>query len=78
MEFKWRVYFKYKNSSATPLYHFKAHDSYILKCVVSPNTKYFYYYNNRYLATTSADSTIKIWNIDDHCTLNKTLQGHQV
>lgn len=58
------------NSNVEPLYHFKAHETYILKCVVSPNSKY--------LATSSADSTVKIWNINDNCSYNKTLQGHQV
>ena len=30
----------------------------------------------RYLATTSADKTIKIWNVEDSFSLDKTLIGH--
>ncbi|KAJ6233850.1 target of rapamycin complex subunit lst8 [Anaeramoeba flamelloides] len=45
-----------------------AHETYILKCLISPNSKL--------IATTSADKTIKIWNIDDQFSLNQTLTGH--
>ena len=31
----------------------------------------------RYLATTSADKTVKIWNVEKNFTLDKTLSGHQ-
>jgi len=55
---------------------FTAHKNYILKAAISPDS--------RSLATTSADKTIRIWDLDtkgldkDHTyTLNKTLTGHQ-
>jgi len=47
---------------------FKAHDSYIMKCAISPNVKV--------LATCSADQTIKLWNTNDF-SLAKTLRGHE-
>ncbi|KAJ3055222.1 TOR complex subunit lst8 [Rhizophlyctis rosea] len=47
-----------------------AHNKAITKCVLSPDT--------RYLATCSADSTVKIWNTADYrFTLDKQLSGHQ-
>ncbi|KAL6057291.1 TOR complex subunit lst8 [Balamuthia mandrillaris] len=46
----------------------QAHKTYILKALYSPDAKY--------LATCSADKTIKIWNVKDY-KLNKTLSGHQ-
>jgi len=55
-------------SSLNLVKKWKAHDRYILKCLFSPNTKM--------LATTSADHTAKIWNLEDF-TLIKTLVGHQ-
>eukprot|EP00899_Mesostigma_viride_P013737 jgi/Mesvir1/22364/Mv17866-RA.1 len=51
-----------------PLHKLHAHDTYILKCLISPNV--------RYLATVSSDKTIKLWNIDGF-TLQRTLHGHQ-
>jgi len=47
----------------------KAHDRYILKCLFSPNTKM--------LATTSADHTAKVWQVEEDFNLDKTLVGHQ-
>lgn len=51
-----------------PLHKLKAHGTYILKCLLSPDV--------RQLATTSADRTIKLWNLDGF-TLDRTLSGHQ-
>jgi G protein beta subunit-like protein len=51
-----------------PLHRIDAHNTYILKCAFSPDTKY--------LATASADHTVKLWNVKDF-RLNKTLAGHQ-
>jgi len=55
-------------SQFDPLQKIEAHKTYILKCCFSPDSKY--------LATSSADHTVKLWN-----TLNfglaKTLTGHQ-
>ncbi|KAJ5071605.1 target of rapamycin complex subunit lst8 [Anaeramoeba ignava] len=52
-----------------PLHKINAHKTYILKCLISPDIKY--------LATTSADHTVKIWNIEQNFELDKTLTGHQ-
>jgi G protein beta subunit-like protein len=52
-----------------PLHKIDAHNMYILKCVLSPDAKY--------IATTSADKSIKIWNVDNGFSLDKTLLGHQ-
>jgi len=46
----------------------RAHDAYILKCVISPNSKL--------LATTSSDKQVKVWNLPDF-TLEKVLSAHQ-
>nr|CAB3504847.1 unnamed protein product [Digitaria exilis] len=43
-----------------PLHKLQAHDGYILKCLLSPK----FCDPNRYLATASSDSTVKIWNVD--------------
>lgn len=55
-----------------PLHKLQAHDGYILKCLLSPE----FCEPDRYLATTSSDHTVKIWNVDGF-TLEKTLVGHQ-
>eukprot|EP01087_Luapelamoeba_hula_P017015 TRINITY_DN5318_c0_g1_i1.p1 TRINITY_DN5318_c0_g1~~TRINITY_DN5318_c0_g1_i1.p1 ORF type:complete len:305 (-),score=41.95 TRINITY_DN5318_c0_g1_i1:97-1011(-) len=53
-----------------PLQKLKAHQTYILKALYSPDAKL--------LATTSADSTIKIWTVDEKgLKLFKVLSGHQ-
>jgi G protein beta subunit-like protein len=46
----------------------QAHKSYILKCLLSPDA--------RLLATTSADKTIKIFDVQNDYALSKTLNGH--
>jgi G protein beta subunit-like protein len=50
-----------------PLHKLRAHPSYILKCLISPDSQQ--------LATTSADKTIKLWNLETF-TLDRTLVGH--
>jgi len=55
-------------SKFDPLQKIEAHKTYLLKCLFSPD--------NKYLATTSADHTVKIWNVKDF-SLAKTLTGHQ-
>ncbi|ORX58938.1 WD40 repeat-like protein [Hesseltinella vesiculosa] len=52
-----------------PAHKWQAHNEYILRCVLSPDTKL--------LATCSADKTIKIWNTQDNFSLVMTLTGHQ-
>ncbi|KAL5486114.1 LST8 [Sanghuangporus weigelae] len=50
---------------------FQAHNKYLTRCLLSPDV--------RYLATCSADTTIKIWSIGRNWEfkLEKILQGHQ-
>lgn len=55
-------------SKLEPLHKIEAHSKYILKCLFSPDLKY--------LATTSADHTVKLWNTKKF-TLAKVLVGHQ-
>ncbi|MCL7046875.1 hypothetical protein MKW94_029655, partial [Papaver nudicaule] len=55
-----------------PLHKLQAHDGYILKCQLSPE----FFEPHRYLATTSSDHTVKIWNVDGF-TLEKSLVGHR-
>ncbi|CAD5319172.1 unnamed protein product [Arabidopsis thaliana] len=51
-----------------PLHKLQAHNSHILKCLLSPG--------NKYLATASSDKTVKIWNLDGF-KLEKVLTGHE-
>ena len=53
-----------------PLRKLQAHDpgSYVLKCLISPD--------GRLLATASSDKTVKLWNLQDGFTLERTLKGH--
>eukprot|EP00775_Hariotina_reticulata_P005409 gene5409-5642_t len=50
-----------------PLHKLRAHQGYILKCLISPDMQQ--------LATTSSDKTVKLWNLDGF-TLDRTLTGH--
>ncbi|KAI9010933.1 WD40-repeat-containing domain protein [Phycomyces nitens] len=52
-----------------PLHKWSAHSDYILRCVLSPDTKL--------LATCSADKTVKLWNTEEGFKLEMTLTGHQ-
>ncbi|EPQ58379.1 WD40 repeat-like protein [Gloeophyllum trabeum ATCC 11539] len=54
-----------------PVTKFQAHNKYLTRCLLSPDTKY--------LATCSADTTVKIWSVSHsyEFKLEKILQGHQ-
>lgn len=54
-----------------PLHKLQAHDTYILKCLLSPE----FCESSRLLATASSDHTVKIWNLDGF-KLERTLIGH--
>ena len=70
---------------------FQAHNKYLTRCLLSPDVKYVVIVTpevvvlplnipiGRYLATCSADTTVKIWSIGPHWEfkLEKVLQGHQ-
>jgi target of rapamycin complex subunit LST8 len=56
-----------QGTSFEPLHRLKAHDNYILKCLISPDV--------RKLATTSSDKTIKIWSLYNY-SIEKELVGH--
>ncbi|CAN0433962.1 unnamed protein product, partial [Laminaria digitata] len=49
-------------------HQFKAHDTYLLKCVLSPSVKQ--------LVTTSADNTVKVWDVKTW-ELQRELSEHQ-
>lgn len=51
-----------------PLHKIDAHGTYCLTALLSPDVKY--------LATTSADKTVKLWNADNGFKLERTLAGH--
>ncbi|KAI9313928.1 WD40-repeat-containing domain protein [Dichotomocladium elegans] len=57
------------SADVTPVKSFQAHNEYILRCMLSPDTKL--------LATCSADKTVKIWNTEQDFKLEMTLTGHQ-
>lgn len=70
--FVWRLTAGAQTSSSfEPLHKLQAHNTHILKCLLSPE----FSDPNRYLATASSDGTVKIWNVDGF-TLEKTLTGH--
>lgn len=53
-----------------PVTKFQAHDTYITRCALSPDA--------RFLATCSADTTVKLWSTSQfQFSLNRVLQGHQ-
>jgi G protein beta subunit-like protein len=67
--FLWRLDQSATRSSALePIHKMECHSSYVLKCLFSPDA--------RYLATTSADHTVKLWDLDNGFALDKTLVGH--
>lgn len=70
------------------LHRYKAHSRYILKCLISPDVKYFIFYTsspnlNRQVCTASADHTVKLWDISSldqnnrEVPLTDTLEGHK-
>mmetsp|Transcript_67015 Transcript_67015/g.60130 ORF Transcript_67015/g.60130 Transcript_67015/m.60130 type:complete len:390 (-) Transcript_67015:17-1186(-) len=58
-----------KNGMYTLTHKISAHDTYCLKCLLSPDS--------RYLATCSSDSTIKIFNVMENFKLQSQLKGHR-
>eukprot|EP01025_Chloroclados_australasicus_P050222 TRINITY_DN5750_c0_g1_i14.p1 TRINITY_DN5750_c0_g1~~TRINITY_DN5750_c0_g1_i14.p1 ORF type:complete len:309 (+),score=31.33 TRINITY_DN5750_c0_g1_i14:39-965(+) len=56
-----------QNTNFEPLHKLKAHSTYILKCLLSPD--------GHKLATASADKTVKLWNLDGF-QLDIKLEGH--
>lgn len=58
-----------KTIGEEPAHRFEAHNSYILKCKLSPNA--------RLLATCSSDCTVKIWNVEKNFALERQLVSHQ-
>lgn len=58
-----------KNGNYTLTHKIAAHDSYCLKCLLSPDSKY--------LATCSSDSTIKIFDVMNNFQLQSELCGHR-
>jgi G protein beta subunit-like protein len=63
--FAWKL----GKANLEPLQKLEAHQTYVLKTLLSPDVKL--------LATTSADKTVKIWNVEKNFALEKTLSGHQ-
>ena len=57
-----------RGTTLEPVQRIAAHSTYALKCLFSPDA--------RYLATTSADQTVKLWDLDNGFALAKTLVGH--
>lgn len=56
-----------QSANFEPLHRLKAHDGYILRCLISPDV--------RKLATTSCDKTVKIWNLETY-KCEQVLRGH--
>eukprot|EP01092_Planopodium_desertum_P009550 TRINITY_DN40961_c0_g2_i1.p1 TRINITY_DN40961_c0_g2~~TRINITY_DN40961_c0_g2_i1.p1 ORF type:complete len:139 (-),score=2.59 TRINITY_DN40961_c0_g2_i1:30-446(-) len=65
--FAWKLAGK-DTSEMAPFHKGLGHSKYLLKCLFSPDGKK--------LATTSADHTVKIWEVDKGFKLSKTLTGH--
>jgi G protein beta subunit-like protein len=61
--------YEIKNGPWNLVKKWKGHEKYILKVVYSPDGKY--------MATSSSDSTIKLWRVDQDYKLEKSLSGHQ-
>ncbi|KAG0747261.1 hypothetical protein G6F57_007949 [Rhizopus arrhizus] len=67
--FVWKLSNGCEGGEIEPIHQFQAHNNYILRVMLSPDTKL--------LATCSADNTAKIWNTEKNFELYLTLQGHQ-
>lgn len=67
--FVWRMGSRSYASKFQPLTKIDAHQTYILKCLFSRDVKF--------LATMSADHTIKLWEVDKMFALAKVLIGHE-
>ncbi|KAI9470051.1 MAG: WD40-repeat-containing domain protein [Benjaminiella poitrasii] len=65
----WKLPTGTDSNEVEPIHQFQAHNNYILRVMLSPDTKL--------LATCSADNTAKIWNVEKNFELFLTLQGHQ-
>lgn len=63
--FAWRM----EEKAWEPLARVEAHGTYVLKCLLSPDTAY--------MATTSSDKTVKVWNVAKGFTPERTLVGHR-
>mmetsp|Transcript_21886 Transcript_21886/g.73627 ORF Transcript_21886/g.73627 Transcript_21886/m.73627 type:complete len:321 (+) Transcript_21886:95-1057(+) len=66
--FVWKPLLVERNTHFEPHHMIQAHDTFILKCVFSRDV--------RFLATMSADTTVKLWSTPKF-TLARTLEGHQ-
>lgn len=72
-----------------PVTRFLAHSKYITRCLLSPDVRYVipcgserwleWQFSFRYLATCSADTTVKVWSISPNYDFkqDKVLIGHQ-
>mgnify|MGYP006413102701 CR=1 FL=1 len=68
--FIWKWIKQTHHSVIEPVTVRQAHNPHCaLKCLISPDC--------RYVATTSSDTTIKIWNPEDDFKLVRTLEGHK-
>ncbi|KAI8078531.1 WD40-repeat-containing domain protein [Thamnidium elegans] len=65
----WKLSNGSDSNEVEPIHQFQAHNNYILRVMLSPDTKL--------LATCSADNTAKIWNTENNFELLLTLHGHQ-
>lgn len=69
--FVWRIGTSNERTSTRfePLQKLQAHATYITKCLISPDC--------RRLATTSADQSVKVWDMASNFREEKSLLGHQ-
>jgi G protein beta subunit-like protein len=67
--FVWRLNKLADGTKFEPLQKLQAHATYIIKSIISPDCKW--------LATTSSDQTVKVWDMTNNFACEKTLAGHQ-